>query len=288
VLGPVFEPSFILEFGRQLFHPPQVLLVHLPVVLVLPEMVAPVDAFQVFILFMRVGDRGLYALVAQKLLHVPQIGVTASHYAKLPIVFLSICGTLVIVNAHIDMICLKNTHLGGIMKKLLIIALVLLLSGTIAFAQEGEIIFRGAAGIMYFNELAGYVNFAYSGFRGGVHGDIMYNLGQFEAGVEIGLYIMEIEKYYYWDYYYFFAVEIPVNVILRMNFDKNRTLAIEGRGGLWLHMFMNDWWTVTDLTFNIGGRVALSFFYIGVDYVFGSEYYYPGVAIEAGVKIAFD
>lgn len=174
------------------------------------------------------------------------------------------------------------------MKKLLFITLVLLLAGSMAFAQDGEIIFRGAAGIMYFTELAGNVSFTYSGFRGGVHGDIMYNLGQLEAGVEIGLYVMEIERYYYWDYYYFFAVEVPVDVLLRMNFDKNRTFAVEARGGLWLHMFTNEWWTVTDLTFNIGGRVALSFFYLGVDYIFSGEYYFPGITIEAGVKIAFD
>jgi hypothetical protein len=186
---------------------------------------------------------------------------------------------------------IRSNNQGGIMKKLVLIALALLLCAGAAFAEENDsdIILRGAAGIMLITSPSN-PNYAFDiyDFRAGVHGDFMYNMGRFEVGGEIGFYAMEIEIWNGWDYDYFFGFEVPINAIVRMNFDKERLFGIEARGGLWLHMAMNEWETITDVTFNVGGRFVLGIFYIGADYLFESDHYYDALVVEAGLKVPFE
>ena len=44
---------------------------------------------------------------------------------------------------------------------------------------------------------------------------------------------------------------------------------------------------LADFTFNVGGRFVISYFYIGLDYVFESYYFNSAVAVEIGAKMSF-
>ena len=171
------------------------------------------------------------------------------------------------------------------MKKLLFITLALLLAGSMAFSLDGQITVRGAAGIMYLSPLYYYTDFSLYNFRAGIHGDLMYDMGMIEIGAEVGVYVMEVEIYDGWYTYYYLGCEIPVNAIVRINIDSEKTFAFEARGGVWFKLIMDDYFEYSDVTFNIGGRFALSVLYVGADYVWPSIWEPAAIAIEAGIKI---
>jgi hypothetical protein len=175
------------------------------------------------------------------------------------------------------------------MKKFILLLLVLTLAGGAVSAQDSEVIIRGGGGVLFFQSLYGYTEPSISSLRVGVHGDVMYNMGRFEVGAEIGVYAMEVEYWYGYNYYdYFLAVDIPINALFRMNFDRSRMFALEARAGLWLTMITDGYEDEMDLDLNIGARAALGFFYFGVDYIAGLNLHYPALAFEAGVKFAFE
>ena len=175
------------------------------------------------------------------------------------------------------------------MKKLVLMLLILLMVGGLAYAQEGQITIRGALGLMFISPINDpYDRINFYDFRGGGHIDIMYNLGRFEIGGEVGIYVMEVEEWIGWDYYYLLRCEIPVNVIVRMNFDQERLFGIEVRGGAWFRLEMDEYYDYNDVTFNVGARAALGVFYIGADYISESFWNPTCISIEAGIKIAFE
>ena len=81
-----------------------------------------------------------------------------------------------------------------------------------------------------------------------------------------------------------FFMDMPIDILMRINFDPARTFALEIRGGGWLEALMADVSAIAEFGGNVGVRLVLSNFYIGADYVFMSI---GGITIEAGAKFSF-
>lgn len=196
------------------------------------------------------------------------------------------------------------------MKKIFLIALALVLICGVAFAQddiwgegdeediwgddsdydeyapEQKLIYFGAgAGLMYIQPLNDTPNFLefLLYFRAGFHGDLLFSLGMFELGAEIGLYAMPLEDEYSGEIAYL-ALEIPLNAIVRINFSEDRSFAIEVVGGGWFRTDFGSGIIDEAFLFNAGARLCISYFYIGGNFLFGE---YNAWDVELGGKIYF-
>jgi hypothetical protein len=188
------------------------------------------------------------------------------------------------------------------MKKFLFVALALLCVSGLVFAQDDwtsdpeggdeyqddyasqdQFVYIGAAsGIMYIQEI-GAMPSIYN-LRGGVHGDVLFSFGMFEVGVELGAYVMEVEDYFY-SYTTYFALDVPLDAICRINFDDMHEFGIEVRAGGWLRAEFGTSYSSAAFMFNAGGRIVISYFYLGGDYLF--DKYNGAWAVEAGGKFYF-
>ncbi|MBN2351288.1 MAG: hypothetical protein JXD23_01880 [Spirochaetales bacterium] len=179
------------------------------------------------------------------------------------------------------------------MKKLIALCVLLAFVCGMAFADDGEdgdngkfLYVQVGASIMY-KQLINYpvtgIDFLYN-FRAGVTGDLLFSLGMFELGVEIGAYAMEVD-YYWYGYGYFLVLEMPLDALIRINFSNDRNFALEVRGGGWLYMEASFVFA-TVFGYNAGARLVISSFYIGGDYIY-TPILGPAWAAEAGVKFSF-
>jgi hypothetical protein len=180
------------------------------------------------------------------------------------------------------------------MKKLLVVSLLLAFACAMAFAEDGEgdedfMHVQLGASVLYkqpFNDVFSFYN-----FRGGVTGDLLFSLGMIELGGEIGVYVMEVDYYYEYYYYYgystFFIAEAPLDALVRINLNKNRSFALELRGGGWFIVAgATDYEPYTEFGFNAGARLVVKWFYIGGDYI-STPLYGTCWSAEAGVKFSF-
>ena len=171
------------------------------------------------------------------------------------------------------------------MKKIVTVCLLLAFVGGMAFAQEeGDgnqkmVNIQVGAGIMYMYFMNANA-FTFYAFRGGVQADLLFSLGMFELGAEVGVYVMDIEILYT----SVFIFEIPLDALVRINFSKDRSFAMELRAGGWLEAATAGGASAGVFGFNVGARLVANVFYLGVDYVSLA----PGAIVpEVGVKFSF-
>lgn len=161
-----------------------------------------------------------------------------------------------------------------------------------AFAQNGEfdqsddklIQVRLGAGLLYMHGLDGvpeYGVFSLSNLRCGICGDVLFSFGLVEAGVEAGIHIGILEDGM------LPVFEIPLDLLLRINFDDDRSVALEVTGGFWYKAIPADDKTGGIYT-NGGVRFVACGFYGGIDFVFSlMPEYSIWAAFNLGYKFTF-
>ena len=169
------------------------------------------------------------------------------------------------------------------MRKIAILCLIFVLFGGLAFSQCH---LQAGLGILYIptgTDTEGAQSIA--SYRAGVTGDILFSVGTFELGAEVGFYGLPL----YIIIATVFVSEIPIDALVRLNITPDRTLALEFRGGIWItNVSAETVWgesaSLSDTRYHFGGRILLSWFYVGCDYIAQSAFYPAVATFEIGLK----